>query len=48
MAALAFLFFPVAITVAPIYGLIVYGTWLPLVIVYGLIGIGVIINARNE
>jgi len=47
-AAAAFLFFPVAITIAPIYGLISYGYWFPLLIIYGLIGLGVFINSRNE
>ena len=47
-AAAAFLFFPVAIVIAPIYALLVYGVWLPIVIVYGLLGLGAIINSRNE
>ena len=47
-AAAAFMFFPIAIVVAPIYALINYGAWLPLIIVYGLIGLGAIINSQNE
>ena len=40
------LLFPVAITVAPLYALIVYGAWVPALIVWGLIGIGILINSR--
>lgn len=47
-AVAAFFFFPIAIAVAPIYALLVYGAWLPLIIVYGLIGSGMIINYRAE
>ncbi len=43
-----FMFFPVAIVLAPIYALIVYGDWIPLVIVYGLIGLGLIINSTSK
>ena len=46
-AIAAFLFFPVAITVAPIYAVIAYGSWLPIIIVWGLIGLGIIINTRS-
>jgi hypothetical protein len=47
-AIAAFLFFPVAIAIAPIYALVVYGVWLPMLVIYGLIGIGVIINSQNS
>jgi len=47
-AVAAFMFFPIAIAVAPIYALLVYGAWLPLIVVYGLIGSGIIINYRAE
>ncbi len=47
-AVAAFMFFPIALVVAPIYALIVYGIWFPLVIVYGLIGLGLIINSTSE
>ena len=47
-AVAAFMFFPVAITIAPIYGLISYGYWFPLVIIYGLMGLGYYINSRGE
>ena len=41
------LLFPVAITVAPIYAVIAYGVWYPLVIVFGFIGLGIYINSRR-
>ena len=44
----AFMFFPVAIALAPIYALIVYGIWFPLLIVYGLIVLGLIINSTGQ
>jgi len=44
----AFLFFPIAIAIAPIYALLVYGAWFPLVVVYGLIGFGMFLNYRAE
>lgn len=47
-AIAAFLFFPVAIIVAPIYGFFVHGAWLPLVIVYGLMALGIIISMNSE
>lgn len=47
-AVAAFLFFPVAIAIAPIYALLVYGAWFPLIVVYGLIGSGMVINYRAE
>ena len=46
-AIAAFMFFPVAIVVAPIYAFFTYGAWLPLVIVYGLFGLGALINSRE-
>ncbi len=47
-AVAAFIFFPIAIVVAPIYALLVYGAWFPLLVVYGLIASGIIINYRAE
>jgi hypothetical protein len=47
-AVAAFMFFPIAIAVAPIFALLVYGAWLPLIFVYSLIGSGMIINYRAE
>ena len=47
-AIAAVMFFPVAITVAPLYALFVYGAWLPIIVVYGLIGLGVIISYQEN
>lgn len=47
-AVAAFMFFPVAIALAPIYGLITYGAWLPLVVIYGLLGLGGYLNSRRD
>lgn len=46
-AALAFMFFPIAIVVAPLYAIINYGIWFPSLIVYGLIGIGLAIGSKE-
>lgn len=47
-AIAAVLFFPVATSVAPIYALIAYGYWIPLVVVYGLVGLGIVINNKED
>jgi hypothetical protein len=47
-ALIAFFAFPAAIALAPIYGLLVHGTWIPILAVYGLFGLGAILNMRND
>lgn len=48
-AIAAFIFFPLAIVIAPLYALVTYGLWFPLVIVYGLFASGALfLNGHSK
>lgn len=45
-AAIAFFLFPPAIVLTPIYTLVEYGSWWPIVVIYGLFGLGLLLDNK--
>lgn len=47
-AVIAFFVFPVALIVAPLYAIVVYGAWWPAIVVYGMFGLAIAVGAKEK
>jgi hypothetical protein len=47
-AVIAFFVFPVAIAVAPVYAIVVYGAWWPAILIYGLYALGIAVGVKES